>query len=144
MQQMNKPPNRWLSSVATVSIKGPYVSPQVRTTLSCCLTKYSCYQELKLISSCARKFFTYGSTSTSHCHLVALCATHKALRKMEWTKRISLMRELRKVYRILVRKYERKKLLGRLRRRWERRNSLVVNRIGLTQMERDHFVQNTY
>jgi hypothetical protein len=49
---------------------------------------------------------------------------------MRWAGHVDLTEEMRKLYRVLARKYEEKRPFGRLRRRWENGIRMDVSEIG--------------
>jgi hypothetical protein len=52
-------------------------------------------------------------------------------RRMRWVVHAAHMGEMKNVYKILVGKFEGKRLLGRVRHRWEDNNRMDVREIGL-------------
>ena len=56
-------------------------------------------------------------------------------RRMRWAGHVASMRERRGVYRVLVRKPERKRPLGRPRRRWEDSMKMDLQEVGCGGMD---------
>jgi len=49
---------------------------------------------------------------------------------VRWERHIARMEEMRNAYIVLIGKPERKKILGRLRRRWEKILELILGKLG--------------
>jgi hypothetical protein len=56
-------------------------------------------------------------------------------RRIRWARHVALMRQKTNAYRILVRKPERKRSLGRPRRRWEDNMKMDLREVGWPGME---------
>ena len=52
-------------------------------------------------------------------------------RRIRWEVRVARMGEIRRVYRVLVRKHDGKRPLGRRRRRWEDNIEMDLQEVGL-------------
>jgi len=95
-------------------------------------------------------FLIYPMRATYHAHFILLylftltvlgdcimrifitCKLHQNIitmiksRKIRWTVHVAYMREMRNAYQRLVGKHERKRLFGRLRRRWEDKTRMYL------------------
>ena len=63
-------------------------------------------------------------------------------RRMRWAGHVASMRERRGVYRVLVRKPERKRPLGRPRRRWEDSMKMDLQEVGCGGMDWMELAEN--
>ena len=61
---------------------------------------------------------------------------------MRWAGHVARMGERRGVYRVLVRKPERKRALGRPRRRWEDNIKMDLKEVGCAGMDRIELAQD--
>jgi len=64
------------------------------------------------------------------------------LRRMRWTRHVACMGERRSVYRVLVRKPEGQRPLGRARNRWEDNIIMVLQEVGWKGMDSIALAQN--
>jgi len=74
---------------------------------------------LTVLGDCIMRIFI---TCKLHQNIITMIKS----RKIRWTVHVAYMREMRNAYQRLVGKHERKRLFGRLRRRWEDKTRMYL------------------